>query len=557
VLSFNKAATKASSKEAEVADAYVNSVVGSEQSRHALPHEVWWILFAGALLRLTFFFLAENNGGDALARAAMTAGWLKHPGSWLNFEPWLPMHFWLMAGMSMIVGEPALGARMLSLLLGTASLGIFWLLAREVYGQSAATLSLMVFALYSLHIGYSTTSSSEVPYLFFMLAGLLAFFIYRRSGSLAILGLGAVALGISGGIRYEAWVCIFALVLILIFMPRANATGRFWRAEHVREVFLFGATAGAWPLFWLIYQWKAFGKPLYGVTMNYKWVVEQAAIEHKSKLYHVALSPGVILLTLSPVIVAVSFYGLALGLREPAGRAFALIFLMMAAAFSYQILTGGLLPLARYTITLGTLLALASGYGLERFAQPLSQQAARRFRTAIALLLIINLGAILALSEAQNRFSDQFSAISPRLRFRRHIEEVRRYLKPQLKPDDAVIIDDYNVESNIIAAAIGLPLDTADRAFLASSQPVSELPDYMDRRHPRYLIYSDRGVLNAYLTLPGSCTTSFISFNGMEFRCVFASDIYRVYEVIYGQSQTGSTRAQASRSRPDGSALIQ
>jgi hypothetical protein len=557
VLSFNKAATKASSKEAEVADAYVNSVVGSEQSRHTLPHEVWWILFAGALLRLTFFFLAENNGGDALARAAMTAGWLKHPGSWLNFEPWLPMHFWLMAGMSMIVGEPGLGTRMLSLLLGIGSLGIFWVLAREVYDRFAATLSLMVFALYSLHIGYSTTSSSEVPYLFFMLAGLLAFFIYRRSGSLAILGLGAVALGISGGIRYEAWVCIFALVLILIFMPRANATGRFWRAEHVREVFLFGATAGAWPLFWLIYQWKAFGKPLYGVTMNYKWVVEQAAIEHRSRLYHVALSPGVILLTLSPVIVAVSFYGLALGLREPAGREFALIFLMMAAAFSYQILTGGLLPLARYTITLGTLLALASGYGLERFAQSLLQQGARRFRTAIALLLIINLGAILALSEAQNRFSDQFSAISPRLRFRHHIEEVRRYLKPQLKPDDAVIIDDFNVESNIIAAAIGLPLDTADRAFLASSQPVSELSGYMDRRHPRYLIYSDRGVLNAYLTLPGGCTTSFISFNGMEFRCVFASDIYRVYEVIYGQSQAGSTRAQASRSRPDGSALIQ
>jgi hypothetical protein len=543
--------------EAQLANPRADSLEPPQQSRCAVPQEVWWILFIGAFLRLTFFFLGENNGGDALARAAMTAGWLQHRASWFNFEPWLPMHFWLMAGMSMIVGEPALGARMLSLLLGTASLGIFWLLAREVYGQSAATLSLTVFTLYSLHIAYSTTSSSEVPYLFFMLASLLAFFIYRRSGSLAVLGLGAIALGISAGIRYEAWICIFALTLILIFMPRPHAIGRFWRTEHVREVFLFGLTAGAWPLFWLIYQWKAFGKPLYGVTMNYQWVVEQAAIEHRSRLYHVALSPGVILLTLSPVIVAVSFYGLALGLREPAAREFALIFLMMAAAFSYQILTGGLLPLARYTITLGTLLALASGYGLERFAQSLSQQGARRFRTAIALLLIINLGAILALSEAQNRFSDQFSAISPRLRFRHHIEEVRRYLKPQLKPDDAVIIDDYNVESNIIAAAIGLPLDTADRAFLASSQPVSELPDYMDRRHPRYLIYSDRGVLNAYLTLPGSCTTALISFNGMEFRCVFASEIYRVYEVIYGQSRAGSTRAQASRSRPNGSALIQ
>jgi 4-amino-4-deoxy-L-arabinose transferase-like glycosyltransferase len=535
----------------------VDSPLVSEQSRHSVPHEVWWIPFVGAVLRLTFFFLAENNGGDALARAAMTAGWLQHPGSLLNFEPWLPMHFWLMAGLSAIVRDPGLGTRMLSLLLGVASLGIFWMLTKEVYDRSAATLSLMVFALYSLHIGYSTTSSSEVPYLFFLLVGLLAFFVYRRSGSSAVLALGAVALGIGAGIRYEAWVCIFALAVILIFMPRTHAAGGFWRTEHVREVLLFGTIAGSWPLFWLIYQWKVFGRPLYGVTMNYKWVVEQVAIEHRSRLYHIGLSPAVILLTLSPVIVAASFYGLALGLRESAGREFAMIFVIMGAVFSYQILAGGLLPLARYTITLGTLLALASGYGLDRFGQSLSQRGVRQFRTAVALMLVINLGGILTLSEMRNRFSDQFSAISPRLRFRNHIEEVRRYLKPLLNPDDSVVIDDYNVESNIIAAAIGLPLDTADRAFLASSQPVSKLPDYMDRRHPRFLIYSDRGVLNAYLTLPGKCTASFISLNGMEFRCLFANEIYRVYEIIYCQPRADSTPAQALRSLRDRSALMQ
>jgi hypothetical protein len=548
--------SKASGKLMELADPPVNSLAESEDSRHVVPHEVWWILLAGAVLRVTFFLFAENNGGDALARAAMTAGLLEHHVSWLNFEPWLPMHFWLMAGVSVIVGEPGLGARMLSLLLGIASLGVFWVLAREVYDWSAATFSLMIFALYSLHIGYSTTSSSEVPYLFFLLAGLLGFFVYRRSGSLAILGLAAVALGISAGIRYEAWICIFALVLILIFMPRPHAAGRFWRAEHVREVFLFGGIAGAWPLFWLIYQWKAFGKPLYGVTMNYKWVVEQVAIEHKSRLYHLALSPGVILLTLSPLIVAASFYGLALGLREHTGREFALIFVMMGAVFSYQISAGGLLPLARYTITLGTLLAIASGYGLDRIAQSLSQPRVRQFRAALGLMLVINLVAILTFSEMRNPFSDQFSAVSPRVRFRNHIEEVRRYLKPRLKPDDAVVIDDYNVESNIIAAAIGLPLVGPNRAFLASSQPVSDLPEYIDRRHPRYLIYSDRGVLRPYLTLPDKCPASFISLRGMEFRCLFGNDVYRVYEVSYSPSQANSTRTEASTSLRGGSPLM-
>lgn len=546
--SYSKAATKALSKHAELADPFVNWVGVSEQSRHVVASEVWWILFVGAVLRLIFFFLSENNGGDALARAAMTAGWLEHPASWLNFEPWLPIHFWLMAGMSIIVRDPGLGTKMLSLLLGIASLPMFWLLAREVYNRSAATLSLIVFALYSLHIGYTTTSSSEAPYLFFMLVGVLGFFVYRRSGSIATLILAAVALGVSAGIRYEAWVCIFALVFILIFMRRPHATVSFWRTEHVREVFLFGAIAGSWPLFWLIYQWKAFGRPLYGVTMNYQWVVEQMAIEHKSRLYHLALSPGVILLTLSPVIVAASFYGLALGLREAKGREFALILAIMGVVFLYQIAAGGLLPLARYTITLGTLLALASGYGLDRAAQFVPQRWAFPFRAAIAVMVILNLGAILTMSEVRNPFSDQFSAISPRLRFRNHIEEVRRYLKPRLNSHDAVVIDDYNVESNIIAAAIGLPLDTADHAFLASSQPVSELPEYMNRKHPRYLIYSDRGVLSAYLILPDRCPGSLIIVRGIEFRCLFENNVYRVYEVSYDPPPVDSTRAQASTS---------
>ncbi len=422
--------------------------------------------------------------------------------------------------------------------MGISSLAILWKFAKIIYGESSATLSLFVFSLYSLHIGYSTTSSSEVPYLFFMLAGLLGFFAYRESGSLASLCLGAIVLGISAGMRYEAWICIFALFLILLFFPSRHLTGEFWQSGHVREVFVFGALAGAWPLLWMIYQWKAFAKPLYGVTMNYSWVAQQVQVEHHSALYHLALLPGVILLTLSPFVVAAGLYGLALGLRQPPGREFALVLLMIAAVLTCQIISGGLLSLARYTITVGTLLAIASGRGLEGIAHRLPQRRERQFRAAIALLLVLNLGAILTLSEMPQRFSDKFSAISPRLHFPRRIESLRQYLKPRLNPDDAVIIDDYNVESNIIAAAIGLPLMTRDRAFLASSQPVSDLPGYMNRRHPRYLIYSARGVLAPYLPLPATCPASPVGLNDIDFQCVFANDIYSVYSLGYDGPRT-------------------
>ena len=142
----------------------------------SVPQGVWWIILAGSALRIAFFFIGENAGIDALARAQMTEEWLKHPDFRLVFAMWLPFHFWLMAGMAVLARNAALGGRLLSLLLGIASLGACWALAKEVYGVPAAKLSHLAFALYSLHIGYSTTSSSGAPYLFFVLSGMLGFF---------------------------------------------------------------------------------------------------------------------------------------------------------------------------------------------------------------------------------------------------------------------------------------------------------------------------------------------------------------------------------------------
>lgn len=490
-----------------------------------------WIFILGAFLRIAFFFLAENNGGDALARAALTAEWLRHPSFQLNFEPWLPFHFWLMGGLAWLVRDPELGARLLSLILGIVSLALLWALAKIIYGESAATLALLVFSLYSLHIGYSTTSSSEAPYLFFLLGGLLGFFSYRASGLFLHLSLGAISLGISAGIRYEAWICIFALFLMLFFFPSRHLSRGFLQSGHVREVLQFGALAGAWPLFWMIYQWRVFERPLYGITMNYSWVAQQIQAEHHSLLYNLALPPGVILVTLTPFLVAAGLYGVVLGFHQSMGRQFALVLLLIGLVLAYQIISGGLLPMARYTITMGTLLAIASGNGLKLVSSLLPHNREVQFRVAIALLLTLNLGTILALSEIPWRFNDKVAAISPRLRFPDRIEGLRQYLKPQLKQNEAIAIDDFNTESNIIASAVGLPLLTRDNAFLASVRPLSELRDFLMSRQPLYVIYSDKGVFRNAFPLPLNCGTSVTALGGMRFKCLYENEIYRVYLV--------------------------
>ncbi|HTZ74127.1 MAG TPA: glycosyltransferase family 39 protein [Candidatus Aquilonibacter sp.] len=506
---------------------------GVTHKKARVPREVWWFVLVGASLRVVFFIFGQNNGGDAVARAELTARWLQHPALRLNFEPWLPLHFWLMAGMSFLVRDTAVGTRLLSLVLGLSSLWVLWLLARRLYNDSTATFSLAIFALYSLHIAYSTTSSSEVPYLFFVLLGLLAFFIHRETHSLPQLCLSAVALGVAAGIRYEAWVCIFSLFLILVFMPSGPPNIR----RRIREVLLFGCLAGLWPVFWMLYQWKFFSKPLYGVTMNYAWVPQQLTGLSRSMLYRFALPPGVLLITLTPVVLAAALYGMWLSLRQPRGREFCVVISLTAAAFVIQIAKGGLLPLARYTITLGTFAIIVAGYGFDRWALLLPRRRALQFRVAVGVLLACNLGGILVLSESRAPVADKFASISPLLRFPRHIEKVRQFLVPHLRAGDRVVVDDYNVESNIVAAAIGLPLLRGNRAFLASEQPLSELFQYISTEHPRYLIYSSQGTLRDELRLPNVCSsTPLVLRDGMGFSCVFSDDVYQVYTIRYAPS---------------------
>jgi 4-amino-4-deoxy-L-arabinose transferase-like glycosyltransferase len=501
-----------------------------------VPPEVWWIILAGSALRVLFFFIAENAGMDALARAQIAEEWLKHPDFRLVFVSWLPFHIWLMAGMSLLVRNVALGGRVLSLLLGIASLGVFWALAKEVYGESAAKLSVLVFALCSLHIGYSTTSSSEVPYLFFVLTGLLGFFVHRRSGSYLALALGAAALGIGAGIRYEAWLIIFAVFLILLLLSR-RADGGFWAAAHIREVLLFGGIAGFWPAICMIYQWKLYGMPLYGVTMNYTWVGEQLIEVHRSMIYRLALFPGVILLTLTPVMLVAGLYGLVIGLRQRPNRDFALIFLILGTVTGYQVVKGGLIPQARYTITLVALLAMTSGYGIEQIARFLSQRRASQLRLTVGLLLILNLGGIFILSRIPNRFNDKLRSISPDLRFTSRIETLGRYLKPRLGPNTSVVIDDYKSEPIDIAHVIGLPLVAGKRAYSPTRNDLTGLVDYMEKEKPRYLIYSDRGILPSLLPLPRQCRAATVM--GMRFQCLFENDAYRVYSVSYQRAAAG------------------
>lgn len=477
------------------------------------------IVSAAAVLRVVSFLLSENAGGDALARARLTALWLQHPGLELHFDVWLPLHFWLMGGLSTLVGDVELGCRLLSLLLGVASVWAVWALTKELDGEGTAAFSAIIFSGYSLHVAYSGTSSCDVPYLFFVLAGAALFFRGRRTGSLWLLWLGGLLLTAGAGIRYEAWVVIAGFNAVLLY-----------RREFKRLTVFLPASC-LWPAFWMAYEWATRGHPLYSPALNYTLVRNDLNFYGMSLGYRLLLPLGVTLIALTPLAVA-GFFLAARRVWEQRGplAEFTFVLVFFAAVQFYQIAAGGTMSYARYTLTLGSLVAVLAGVGLYR--------SFPRLKVLVGVLAL-NLVALTLLSTFNSPLINKARSVAPALHFTPYLEEVGKYLKAHLGPDGAVVLDDYNYETNQLAHVAGLPLLESERAFIIpdrtdpekQKQKFAELLPYVHLRRPAYLVYANRGELRQFMPLPPECSPTQVE--DVRFACVFQNTEYRIYALSY------------------------
>ncbi len=489
---------------------------------------------AGVVLRVLFLLLSANNGGDALDRVGKTEEWLEYPSLQLFFGPWMPLHFWMMGGLGALLGSVERAGRLLSLAMGAGSMWLVWRIARREYGDFAALLSLCALAFYTLHIGYSTTTSSEMPYLFFSLAGLDRLLQYKRDARVESLVWSGLLFGTGAAIRYEAWVLIAGAVIILAALPWESLRN-LRLAAPLTHLVIFVVTAGAWPAFWMALTYSQFGDPLYFLTMQHVWVPiinRDAGITPELKLVS---STVLLVLSLSLPVVLAAVYGIWRAIRQPEGRAIALLYLFFAAVQLYQIVTEGMWPAPRFTITQGTLLAILAGHGLHRWAGWLAPRwGPARVATVLSAVLSLNLSAILAFSEMRQPYSDTVSSISPRLRFPHYVHDVGDFLRPRHVTGEPLVIDDHNFQSVLVAVAAGLPVRPGDEVFLKQFRRLDELQPFLEQRRPRYLVYSARGKLREILPLPEDCSTSQVE--EIQFRCVYSNEVYSVFELNHGQA---------------------
>jgi 4-amino-4-deoxy-L-arabinose transferase-like glycosyltransferase len=490
------------------------------------------LIALGTFFRILSFFYSANSGGDAWARVALTAQWLEHPDFKLIFDSYPPGHFWLIGLFGTIFHNVIFGGRFLSLVLGIGSLILVWRLTEELFGEQAGLFALAVFVFYSLHIGYSTTSSAEVGSVFFLLLALYYFVSYYRGiPGVWRLALSGIALSVAESIRYEAWIICFGMGVICLWFSLRPIDEDSPLNSRIASLLTFAVTAGAWPISFMIYCWQRFGDPLYQITDTNRRVAILLAKQPHSHGYEVLLIPGVLLLGLSPFALVAVVAGFRQWSRSRLTLAFVALTAFLAVVQLSEIARGQVVAVARYSMTLGAMLSVLAGPGFEQLGERFWPGKKNLAFGVVMALLAINLAFIFALSEIKNPVSEKVLSISPRLRYPDRIAGVRGYLRHHASPQDRIMFDDYNVESNVLAAASGIPLIYGDRAYLAGIKSPVTPEEYFETQHPRFLVYSDRGVLRQWKELPPTCDT--VTQIGATFHCVYANTFYRIYELTY------------------------
>ena len=153
--------------------------------------------------------------------------------------------------------------------------------------------------------------------------------------------------------------------------------------------------------------------------------------------------------------------------------------------------------------------------------------------------MLANVAALFLLGTVEHRYINKARSVAPVFHFTTWLEDTGNFLRKNMGPNDAVVIDDYNYETGQIAYVAGLGLLQSERAFLIpdrvypqnQKKKFAELLPYMRTRRPTYLVYANEGELRQFLPFPADCSSK--QLEDMQFVCVHQNSHYQIYKISY------------------------
>ncbi len=357
----------------------------SERTRFRIPLRDSAPLF---VLSLCARFLALRfstiESGDSAARVWLGWRWLDHP-FFMTDGVWGPLHFYLIGGALFLWPDPVWGPTLLHVVMGASVPVAVYGLSREIFDdRRSALLAGTAAAVYPTAVAISVVAASETPFVLFLSVGML-FIARTRASSSAVRDplVAGLAIGLASMLRYEAWMLLPFLTLLLIRRPAQAA--------------LFLGVALVHPVVWMAGNYLAHGDPLFSFAWAARYERDLMGHAEAVTLTGVARTIGRLVWTiqrgLSLPLSALALVGIAGSLRRREGVAVWL--LLPAGLFVLYVVAaarGSLLLKWEYTVTYGILLMplvaeSSRVLGMNRWSRP------RFVGTMTLLVLAVGLSA--------------------------------------------------------------------------------------------------------------------------------------------------------------------
>ena len=181
-----------------------------------MSRNAWWLTFIAFAARAALMAFESGLTYDGTYYLRQAARLATGDFQWVGFPPGYPAAIW---GLGSIVGDPELAARIVSLIAGTATVGVFHAWARRAVGTRAAVVASLVLALHPDLVRAGSAVLSESLYVLFVVAGVV--WCERRAWA------ASLALGIAFLCRPEALLVLVGLPAVLALGNR-RAPGAAW-----------------------------------------------------------------------------------------------------------------------------------------------------------------------------------------------------------------------------------------------------------------------------------------------------------------------------------------
>lgn len=193
------------------------------------------------IIKLFLFPFTHTVDCDAVSRIFLSMQWYENP-HWITNGVWLPFHFYLNSFSFWFYNNWQFSPVFFNILLSCLSIFPFYYFVKNEFNSKGAFYSSILFIISPVLFRNSFMSLSETPFWFFITITLYSISKGFNSKKAIWFFAGGITLTIAAGFRYEAWLLIPLLTILIILRKQ-------WKGG-----FVFALFSAIFPAVWIYYS---------------------------------------------------------------------------------------------------------------------------------------------------------------------------------------------------------------------------------------------------------------------------------------------------------------